>query len=265
MASDNESLQSVPSTMTSRSSTPSLHEPAAAMKKRHSLFYFHSVSFEVEGTLFKVPRYGLPGNAATFEAKFAISSTDDDIPGSSDENPIRLEVGVTEFDFASLLKATYPPPGLIESELSMDEWMSVLKLAKLWDLTDMRDRAVSQTERLLANQSPLEKILLGRKYDVIKWLKDGYQAIAKRPTGLTKEEKESLDLATRCGLLELRDRSWTWASSSYSSSPGSYRSQYPCTDDILIEVFGDELRETPIPPPAVQPQATKRKGLKGKK
>jgi hypothetical protein len=36
-------------------------------------------------------------------------TSDADGPGSSDDNPIKLENDITEFDFVSFLKATYPP------------------------------------------------------------------------------------------------------------------------------------------------------------
>jgi hypothetical protein len=57
--------------------------------------------------LFNVPRYGLPGDAAPFEALFMTSDANG--PGSSDSNPIELEEDITVFDFTSFLQATYPP------------------------------------------------------------------------------------------------------------------------------------------------------------
>ena len=63
-------------------------------------------SVKVENTLFKVPRYGLPGDGAAFDAMFAHGPG---APGSSDEDPIHLDADVTASDFRSMLKATYPP------------------------------------------------------------------------------------------------------------------------------------------------------------
>jgi hypothetical protein len=54
-----------------------------------------------------VPRYGIPGDAAPFEALFVPSVADG--PGSSDDNPIVLDNDISEFEFASFLKAIYPP------------------------------------------------------------------------------------------------------------------------------------------------------------
>ena len=64
---------------------------------------------QVQGTLFKVPRIGSSGDATAFEACFTSPSLDSDKPpGSSDANPIRLGDEVTESDFASFIKVTYP-------------------------------------------------------------------------------------------------------------------------------------------------------------
>lgn len=122
--------------------------------------------------------------------------------------------------------------------------MSVLKLAKMWDLSDVRDRALSQSTSMISNMSPLEKILIGRKHGVVKWLKDGYKAIGCRKSGLTQEEKDSLDLATRCGLLELRDRVWTWAVANYtwSSDAAACKAMCDC-ESAMLDIFGDELRD----------------------
>ena len=56
--------------------------------------------------MFKVPRYGLPGDGAAFDAMFVRGPG---ATGSSDEDPIRLDADVTSSDFRSMLKATYPP------------------------------------------------------------------------------------------------------------------------------------------------------------
>lgn len=61
---------------------------------------------QVEDTLFKVPRYGLPGDSAIFDAMFSRAPG---AAGSSDDTPIVLDADVTVDDFRSLLKATCPP------------------------------------------------------------------------------------------------------------------------------------------------------------
>ena len=68
--------------------------------------YYLTMTLKAEAKLFKVPRYGLPGDAAVFDSMFALAT---DGAGSSDENPIRLDADVTAADFRSLLKAAFPP------------------------------------------------------------------------------------------------------------------------------------------------------------
>ena len=61
---------------------------------------------KAETKLFKVPRYGLPGDAAVFDTMFTLAAGG---AGSSDENPILLDADVRAADFRSLLKAAFPP------------------------------------------------------------------------------------------------------------------------------------------------------------
>ncbi|KZV74171.1 hypothetical protein PENSPDRAFT_573292 [Peniophora sp. CONT] len=239
----------MPSTPTSSISTIS-SATTQKSKRRNDLFYFHSIVFEAEGALFRVPRYGLPGNAAAFETKFSFSPASDseNVPGSSDENPIRLEEDVSEFDFASLLKATYPPrPGQVASTLSVDEWMSVLKLCRKWGFVDLRERAVQEADTHVRDKTPLEKIVLGKKYGVTKWLEEGYCAIATRWDPLTPEERTTLDLETWLKIMRLRDRVWkdlvqqVWGTNhdfkrlnTLGGVPGQIKA--------AREIFGEELK-----------------------
>ncbi|VDB95661.1 unnamed protein product [Peniophora sp. CBMAI 1063] len=169
---------------------------------------FRTVVFEAGGKRFRVPWYGEPGIAAAFQAKFFIENDTGDAHGSSADNPIRLE-GVSDTDFASLLKATYPPPGHNSATaLSFDEWMSVLKLSKKWDLAMTREHAVAGSDAIVQTKEPLQKVLLGKKYGVVKWLEEGYRALILRWEGLSEEERKALDASTQLKILHLRDKAW---------------------------------------------------------
>ncbi|KZV72006.1 hypothetical protein PENSPDRAFT_663980 [Peniophora sp. CONT] len=158
---------------------------------RDDLFYFHSVVFLAETKLFKVPRYGLPGDAAIFDSMFGQATGG---AGSSDDNPIRLDADVAAADFRSLLKAAFPSPGTLTAVLTLDEWMGVLTLAKKWKLESMKDKAVAGSD-----------ILLAKSYTVAKWLKEGYCALASRVDPITVQERKA-----RLG------NSWTFGSADES-------------------------------------------------
>ncbi|KZV74172.1 hypothetical protein PENSPDRAFT_225074 [Peniophora sp. CONT] len=180
-------------------------------RRDDGLFKFRTVVFEAGGTRFRVPWFDEPGIAEEFQTKFTFPLDDEeqDVPGSSARNPIRLDEDVSDADFASLLKATYPPPGYQAApRLSFDEWMSVLKLSTKWNLTKTRDHALVGSDAIAQNKTPLEKILLGKEYNVTKWLEEGYRALVTRWSGLSEEEMSALDVQTQLRILRLRDSAW---------------------------------------------------------
>ncbi|VDB95538.1 unnamed protein product [Peniophora sp. CBMAI 1063] len=167
-------------------------------------FYFQSVIFKAEKTLFRVPRYGLPADVAVFDAMFSQASPNG--AGSSNENPILLDPDVKAFDFRSLLKASFPPPGTTASVLTLDEWMGVLTLAKKWNLTDMKAKAVSGSNAEVQRKSTVDKILLAKRYDVAKWLKEGYISLVWRKEPITSDERKKLGWETYARLMDVREK-----------------------------------------------------------
>lgn len=57
-------------------------------------------------------------------------------------------------------------------------------------------------------KEPLQKILLGKKYGVAKWLEEGYRALILRWEGLSEEDRNALDASTQLKILHLRDKAW---------------------------------------------------------
>jgi len=248
-ATDTES--SLPSPTTSMSSLSSTRTV-----KRDDFFYFSSVVFEVEETLFKVPRYGLPGDGAAFDAMFARGAG---APGASDDDPIRLDADVSAADFRSLLKATYPPPGTSTADLTIEEWMSVLKLAKKWDLVSIRDKAVSQSDAQIQQKTPAEKILLAKRYTVAKWLREGYTTLVSRKEVITDDETEKLGWETFGKLMKIRESRWAQAFNScpncndasprcyncgnYFNNGSSTNNQNFDFNSAIRDAFGDDVKD----------------------
>ncbi|KAI0311208.1 hypothetical protein OF83DRAFT_1069170, partial [Amylostereum chailletii] len=195
-----------------------------------------------ENRLFRVPRYGLPTEDGVFGALLAIPAGEKEVPGSSDDSPIILPAEVKKRDFRSLLKACCPVPGKQDYDLDVDEWMSVLKLANIWSLSTLRQRASGEAEKTLQGQGPMEKIVPGKKYHVSRWLMEGYEALGRREQSITKEERETLGMETYCGLVELRDRSWEWANreEGEKAHDAGFRSGFDFKAAVL-EIFKEEL------------------------
>jgi hypothetical protein len=67
----------------------------------------------------------------------------------------------------------------------MDEWTSILKLAVKWNFQSIEVVAVKQLGPIT---SPIDKIVLGRTYNIVEWLPTAYGDICRRKDALTLEE-----------------------------------------------------------------------------
>ncbi|KZV72009.1 hypothetical protein PENSPDRAFT_374187 [Peniophora sp. CONT] len=181
-----------------------MQDPKDTQDVQDEYFYFQSVVFKAEKTLFRVPRYGLPADVAAFDAMFSQASPGG--AGSSNENPIFLDSDVKAFDFRSLLKASYPPPGTTASVLTLDEWMGVLTLANKWNLVNMKEKAIAGSNVEVQNKSTVDKVLLAKKYNVARWLKEGYYTLVSRKDPITPDERTKLGWETYARLLDVREK-----------------------------------------------------------
>ncbi|VDB94152.1 unnamed protein product [Peniophora sp. CBMAI 1063] len=179
-------------------------------------FYFNSIVFRAGKTHFKVPAYALPTEDGVFSAMFEFPNKNGE--GSSDRNPIRLPEEVTAMDFRSFLKACIPMPDNVEPpKLTVHEWMSVLKLSKMWCLEDLSEQANEGADDEVsaiadaAADGILQKILLGKQYSISRWLLEEYESLGKRDTYLSASERTVLGVETSFRISELREKSWTWA------------------------------------------------------
>ncbi|KAJ7625579.1 hypothetical protein FB45DRAFT_750865 [Roridomyces roridus] len=138
----------------------------------------HLLGWEtVENQLFKVPGYRFENHSEVFKTASELP-----VPGSaegqSDEDPIKLG-GVSSVDFERFLSVLYPSNLNKFASLPKDHLISVLKLATLWRILDVRDFAIDNMDRHVTGTA--EGIFLGRTYHVAKWLRSGYYALARSP------------------------------------------------------------------------------------
>ncbi|KAI0311206.1 hypothetical protein OF83DRAFT_1177805 [Amylostereum chailletii] len=175
--------------------------------ERDEYFWFENLVFKAGSVVFKVvPQYSLPIEDEEFAALLKPAPGERQTCGLSEEDPIILPAEVTAQDFRSLLKACNPKPNSRNATLAVDEWMSVLKLSKMWSLDSLRPRAIEEVDKLVAWKSPIEKILLGKKYAVSKWLLEGYEALGKRRDMVHDKERAVLDENSFVGLVTLREK-----------------------------------------------------------
>ncbi|CAK5282347.1 unnamed protein product [Mycena citricolor] len=171
--------------------------------EKASTYYLEPIVFLVENTLFKVPRYQFENKSGVFGTAFSIPSPDGE--GSSDENPVKLE-GIASKDFDALLTVLYPLSSLPTTPvLSADQWISVLKLANMWLFEQARELAIRQLESHSKTVDPIQRVLLGRRYDVSAWMRSGYTDIASRKESMSMDEARELGLDATWQISQLRE------------------------------------------------------------
>lgn len=74
---------------------------------------------------------------------------------------------------------------------TLDEWASILHLSSKWGFGAIRALAVRE---VFALASPVDKIVLGRKYTMHDWLFDALVEVCERPEPLTLEEGRRLGM-----------------------------------------------------------------------
>lgn len=92
----------------------------------------------------------------------------------------------------------------------MEDWKNVLVLSDMWTLGATKNRAISALDDMLDPAGPIEKIMLGKRHRVSKWLVEGYEALGKRKERLTREERERLGDETSWNIVDLRECAWAW-------------------------------------------------------
>jgi hypothetical protein len=85
----------------------------------------------------------------------------------------------------------------------LDEWTSVLHLSSKWDFESIRSLALRE---LLPLASPVDKIVLGRKYGFDDWLTPAFVAVCARAEPLSLAEAEKMSNADVTRIFQARER-----------------------------------------------------------
>ncbi|KDQ58997.1 hypothetical protein JAAARDRAFT_649979, partial [Jaapia argillacea MUCL 33604] len=153
--------------------------------KKHESFYFRDkmVFFLVEDTVFKVHSFFFERDSEYFRTMFRLHVT------SSESRPIVLDVSIASFE--SFLGVLYPVHFARHVATTANEWIAILALATEWSFATIRTLAMRE---LFPLASPIDKVIVGIRYDMKEWLNDAYIAICERPEALTRQEGERLGL-----------------------------------------------------------------------
>ncbi|KDQ59052.1 hypothetical protein JAAARDRAFT_108596, partial [Jaapia argillacea MUCL 33604] len=144
-----------------------------------------SLSILVEDTLFKVHLSFLIRDSALFESALSQPKK-----GMNGFHIVTLD-GVKAVDFERFLGVIYPSRFDKHDASTFEEWSSILHLATQWGYESIRSLAIREIFPLC---SPIDKIVLGREYDISDWLRDAYIAVCERREPITLEEARRLGL-----------------------------------------------------------------------
>ena len=86
---------------------------------------------------------------------------------------------------------------------SVEEWSSILHLADKWKFESIRGLSITQLSPIA---SPIDKIVIGRRYGIADWLPGAYQAVYIRPDALTLEEGRRLGVDDVIRIHTIRQR-----------------------------------------------------------
>ncbi|KAJ7699018.1 hypothetical protein B0H17DRAFT_1196605 [Mycena rosella] len=209
---------------------------------RDEKYYLDTIIFQVEDRLFKVPRYHFERNSEIFASALMLPAAGE-IEGTTEENPLKLE-GISRVDFQRLLEVLYPldRPLLCRTNplpsLSMEHWISVLKLATMWRLLETRDLAITQLGSRV--EDGMESIMLARAYHVSPWLRNGYFALAQK--GFSTEDAQILGWEVAFKISRLRET--TFSRHFNSGYYGGGRPYPPSTD--VERAFAEEFRQADL-------------------
>src|SRR6266550_1803048 len=123
---------------------------------------------------------------------------------------------------------------MVEEPRSSEEWISILKLASKWEFQSLQKRAISELDSIA---TPIEKVILGREYDIPELRLPAYVDLCKSIVPLTEEDGERLGLQDVIKIYRVRQELWGQDINLVSS------------EDILAKVRTNFLPLRPSPPP----------------
>ncbi|KAA1470535.1 hypothetical protein DENSPDRAFT_742471, partial [Dentipellis sp. KUC8613] len=98
--------------------------------------------------------------------------------------PVALDdVKPSEFD--AFLSILYPTTFHEHGVTTVEGWTSVLRLSTKWSFSSIRTLATGALQRIA---SSVDKVVLGRTYDIGAWLRPNLVALCDREQPLTMDE-----------------------------------------------------------------------------
>ncbi|EIN07725.1 hypothetical protein PUNSTDRAFT_135247 [Punctularia strigosozonata HHB-11173 SS5] len=112
-----------------------------------------------------------------------------------------FDINCNEFDL--FLDIFYRSDYIKYMAETLADWTAILRLSTTWGFRSIRELAIRECFPLAL---PVDRIALGRRYNIPGWLKDAYVAICQRDEPLTLQEAEQLELDDVIAISERRQR-----------------------------------------------------------
>ncbi|KAJ3573832.1 hypothetical protein NP233_g2178 [Leucocoprinus birnbaumii] len=172
-------------------------------------YFVEPLIFQVENTLFRIPREYLSQESPVFLDMLQLpqSTTSEDGSGgegSGDATPIVLPDTITANSFRSLLKILYPRESLGDPFLILNEWLLVLELSKMWDMGRVRSTAINHLVPDLEDD-PSYRWKLAKQYDIEDWIQPALDKLIRRNESLGLRDLQFLDLDTVLRIAAVRE------------------------------------------------------------
>ncbi|KZV62172.1 hypothetical protein PENSPDRAFT_555171, partial [Peniophora sp. CONT] len=147
---------------------------------------------KVEGTLYRVHDFLFTTNSSFWLEKLSLPREESTV----------LDLDVTKADMDALLAVLYNRNFQGHELTTYTEWESVLRLSTLWNFDSIRALAIDNIEPLA---SPLQKLVLGRSFDVPQWVQPALVSICMRKDPLTLAEGNLLSMADVIAIAAARE------------------------------------------------------------
>lgn len=175
------------------------------MPSKHSEFGDASyLIFLVDDTLFQIPLRHLR-QSQFFRDMINEVHTGSEGEGKSDELPIYLS-GISAFEMESFLRAIDSPFIYGDPRLTFSQWASALHLATMWNFDEIRERVISQMDKMISTADVFERIDASLKCRVEKWLHPAYETLCTRSETLSDSEAERLGFRRAAAIWRIRER-----------------------------------------------------------
>jgi hypothetical protein len=155
----------------------------------------------------------------------------------------------------------YVHPSDIRQNLSQfrkEDWLSILKLANQWECKQIRKLAIERMEMLHLPES--EMILLGKRYDIQKWIQTAYLKLCSRHQALTMDDVSTIGVPALLQISAIREQVALGRKSQREETAKEliakeFKDGYPCEpSEEVLRRYGLLEPDPPLPEPEPEPE-----------